>query len=116
LAYGVTSTLSVGDQVYRAMEDRDSLDAGTRVGPRFYATGEPIDGSRVYYNFMRPTSSSEQIPLELSRAQELDYDFLKTYVRLPAQDMATVVDAAHEMGLPSASHYLSPGAFVGQDG
>lgn len=116
LAYGVTSTLSVGDQVYRAMEDRDSLDAGKRVGPRFYATGEPIDGSRVYYNFMRPTSSSDQIPLELSRAQELDYDFLKTYVRLPAKDMVAVVDAAHEMGLPSASHYLSPGAFVGQDG
>lgn len=116
LAYGVTSTLSVGDQVYRAMEDRDALDAGERVGPRFYATGEPIDGSRVYYNFMRPTTSSEQIDLELTRAQDLDYDFLKTYVRLPAEDMATVVDAAHEMGLPSASHYLSPGAFVAQDG
>lgn len=116
LAYGVTSTLSVGDQVYRAMEDRDSLDAGVRVGPRFYATGEPIDGSRVYYNFMRPTTSSEQIDLELTRAKDLDYDFLKSYVRLPAKDMVTVVEAAHEMGLPSASHYLSPGAFVGQDG
>ncbi|WP_202619138.1 amidohydrolase family protein [Ornithinimicrobium cavernae] len=116
LAYGITSTLSVGDQVYRAMEDRDSLDAGERVGPRFYATGEPIDGSRVYYNFMRPTSTDEDVQRELTRAEALDYDFLKTYVRLPASRMATVIDEAHRLGVPSSSHYLSPGALVGQDG
>ena len=27
-----------------------------------------------------------------------------------------VVDAAHRLGVPSSSHYLSPGALVGQDG
>lgn len=116
LAWGVTSTLSVGDQVYRAMEDRDSLRAGARVGPRFYATGEPIDGSRVYYNFMRPTSTDAQVGAELSRARRLDYDFLKTYVRLPASRMRMVIDEAHRLGVPSSSHYLSPGALVGQDG
>lgn len=116
LAYGVTSTLSVGDQGYRALEDRDSIDAGERVGPRFYATGEPIDGSRVYYDFMRPTSSEEQVDRELARAEGLDYDFFKTYVRLPADDMKTVIDTAHERGQPSASHYISPGIFLGQDG
>jgi YD repeat-containing protein len=116
LAYGITSTLSVGDQVYRAREDRESLDSGARVGPRFYATGEPIDGSRVYYNFMRPTRSDEQVERELSRAKALDYDLIKTYVRLPADRMRAVVDAAHELGVPSASHYLSPGTHLGQDG
>ncbi|MGP4019353.1 LpqB family beta-propeller domain-containing protein [Saccharopolyspora sp. 5N708] len=116
LAYGVTSTMSVGDQVYRAMEDREALTAGDRIGPRFYATGEPIDGSRVYYNFMRPTSSDGQVEFELSRARALDYDMVKTYVRLPANRMKTVIDAAHEMGVPSDSHYLSPGAHLGQDG
>ncbi|EIE99154.1 periplasmic component of the Tol biopolymer transport system [Saccharomonospora glauca K62] len=116
LAYGITSTLSVGDQVYRALEDRESLDSGARVGPRFYATGEPIDGSRVYYNFMRPTTSDEQVEWELSRAKALDYDMIKTYVRLPADRMRTVIDTAHELGVPSASHYLSPGAHLGQDG
>lgn len=116
LAYGITSTLSVGDQVYRAMEDRESLDSGARVGPRFYATGEPIDGSRVYYNFMRPTTGDEQVERELSRAEALDYDMIKTYVRLPADRMRTVIEAAHELGVLSASHYLSPGAHLGQDG
>ena len=116
LAYGITSTLSVGDQAYRAMEDRDALDAGARIGPRFYATGEPIDGSRVYYNFMRPTESDQDVARELTRAKALDYDFLKTYVRLPADRMKTVIDFAHKLGLRSESHYLSPGALVGQDG
>ena len=116
LAWGITSTLSVGDQAYRAMEDRDSLRAGERVGPRFYATGEPIDGSRVYYNFMRPTYTDAQVRRELTRARALDYDFLKTYVRLQASRMRIVVDAAHRLGVPSASHYLSPGALIGQDG
>lgn len=116
LAYGVTSTLSVGDQAYRAMENRDAVDAGNRAGPRFYATGEPVDGSRVYYNFMRPTDGEEDIQRELDRAENLDYDFFKTYVRLPAAGMEQVVETAHDRGLPSASHYMAPGTFLGQDG
>lgn len=116
LAYGVTSTVSRGDLVYRALEYSEAVTSGNRIGARFFATGELIDGSRVYYNSQRPTRSLEQIPLELSRARELDYDFVKTYVRLNAKRMAKVTDIAHELGVPAASHYLAPGAFVGQDG
>lgn len=116
LAYGVTSTLSMGDQAYRSLEERDSVDAGKRVAPRFFATGEPIDGSRVYYNFMRPTASDEDVDRELKRSENLDYDFFKTYVRLPAERMEKVIETAHDRGQPSASHYLSPGTFLGQDG
>ena len=88
------------------------------MGARYFATGEPIDGSRVFYGFIgRPTTSMEQIPLEMSRAVELGYDFGKTYVRLNAKRMAEVTEIAHEeLGVPTASHYLAPGAFVGQDG
>ncbi|MHA2790178.1 amidohydrolase family protein [Corynebacterium sp. S7] len=116
LAYGVTSTMSMGDQAYRALEERDSIDAGERVGPRFFATGEPIDGSRVYYNFMRPTNSDEDVQRELDRAAGMNYDFYKTYVRLPASGMKKVIDTAHSKGIPSGSHYMSPGMFLGQDG
>lgn len=118
LAYGITSTLSTGDRVYNAIERREALASGNRIGPRYFATGEPIDGSRVFYGFIgRPTTSMEQIPLEMSRALELDYDFVKTYVRLNAKRMAEVTDTAHEdLGVPTSSHYFAPGAFVGQDG
>ncbi|MDX6283362.1 MAG: hypothetical protein QOH03_4433, partial [Kribbellaceae bacterium] len=54
LAYGVTSTRSPGDPAYQMQETREALTHGSLTGPRYFATGEAIDGSRVYYNFMRP--------------------------------------------------------------
>jgi hypothetical protein len=83
LAYGVTELQSQGDPVYRAIETREAFASGERVGPRYFASGEAIDGERVYYNFMRPTYSEAQLELEMARAQALDYDLVKTYVRLP---------------------------------
>lgn len=117
LAYGVTSTVSRGDLVYRAIEQREALRSGDRIGPRFFASGELIDGSRIYYNSMRSVTSSEQVQSEMTRARALDYDFVKTYVRLDAELMAEVTDRTHEeLGVPTGSHYLAPGVLVGQDG
>jgi Tol biopolymer transport system component len=118
LAYGVTSLQSVGDPAYRAVETRESYASGARVGPRFFATGEAVDGERIFYNFMRPTTGGdEQLARELSRAEGLDYDMVKTYVRLAHEDQAKVVDFAHgEMGVWTASHYMLPGMAFGMDG
>lgn len=66
LSYGITTTRSPGDPAYQMTETREALESGTTVGPRYFATGEAIDGSRVYYNFMRPTLSREQLDLELA--------------------------------------------------
>ncbi len=118
MAYGVTSLNSVGDPVYRAMETREAFGSGERVGPRFFATGEAIDGERVYYNFMRPTyGSDEQFQRELDRAQALDYDMVKTYVRLRHEDNVRITQWVHDrMRVWTASHYmLSPMAY-GEDG
>jgi Tol biopolymer transport system component len=117
LAYGVTTLHSQGDPAYRAVETRESSGSGARLGPRYFATGEAIDGERVYYNFMRPTTSEEQLKIELSRAQALGYDSLKTYVRLPHAMQKEVVQFAHAtMGVPVLSHYMLPGMAYGMDG
>ncbi|GLZ31747.1 amidohydrolase [Lentzea sp. NBRC 105346] len=116
LSYGITTTRSPGDPVYQMLETREALDSGALVGPRFLATGEAIDGSRVYYNFMRPTLSPEQLGLELERAFSLDYDMIKTYVRLPVALQKETVSKAHRKGVPLSSHYLYPAAAVGMDG
>ena len=116
LAYGVTELESNGDPVYRAVETREAFGSGQRVGPRFFASGEAIDGERVFYNFMRPTYSDSQLDLELSRAQALDYDLLKTYVRLPHAMQKEAVKFAHDkMGVIVASHYMLPGMAYGMD-
>ena len=118
MVYGVTSLNSVGDPVYRAAETREAFGSGLRVGPRFFATGEAIDGERIFYNFMRPTyGSDEQFERELSRAEALEYDMVKTYVRLRHEDNARITQKVHDrMGVWTASHYmLSPMAY-GEDG
>jgi Tol biopolymer transport system component len=117
LAYGVTSLESVGDPAYRAAETREAYASASRVGPRYFATGEAIDGERIYYNFMRPTTSTDQLALSLSRAQALSYDMVKTYVRLPHEMQAMVAHFAHEdLGVWTASHYMLPGMSLGMDG
>ena len=117
LAYGVTELQSQGDPVYRAVETREAFASGPRVGPRYFASGEAIDGERVYYNFMRPTTSDAQLDRELSRARALDYDLLKTYVRLPHEMQKKAMQFAHDiLGVGTTSHYMLPGMAYGMDG
>lgn len=116
LAYGITTTRSPGDPAYQYVETREALESGARVGPRYFGTGEAVDGSRVYYNFMRPTRSVAQLALELERARALGYDMIKTYVRLPVAYQRRVIAAAHRAGLPLSSHYLYPAERIGMDG
>jgi len=116
LTYGITTTRSPGDPAYQMVETREALASGDRVGPRLFATGEAIDGSRVYYNFMRPTRSVAQLALELERARALGYDLIKTYVRMPVSYQRRTVAAAHRAGLPLSSHYLYPAEHIGMDG
>jgi hypothetical protein len=116
LSYGITTLRSPGDPAYQFTEAREALEAGADVGPRLFGTGEAIDGSRVYYNFMRPTRSVAQLALELERAKALGYDLVKTYVRLPVAHQRRVVAAAHRAGMPLSSHYLYPAEHIGMDG
>lgn len=106
----------MGDPVYRSAETTEAFGSGDRIGPRFFGVGEALDGERVYYNFMRPIMSDGQLDLELSRAKAIDYTLLKTYVRLPHVMQEKVVKFAHEMGVPTASHYMLPGMAYGMDG
>jgi Amidohydrolase family len=106
----VTTLNSVGDPAYRALETRESFGSGARVGPRYFATGEAVDGERVYYNFMRPVDIHDQLDVELSRAKSLQYDMVKTYVRLQHEWQAEVAQKVHDqMGVYLGSHYMLPG-------
>jgi Tol biopolymer transport system component/cytosine/adenosine deaminase-related metal-dependent hydrolase len=116
LAYGITTTRSPGDPVYQMQETREALAHGSLLGPRYFATGEAIDGSRVYYNFMRPTLSLRQLGLELDRVEGLAYDLVKTYVRLPIEYQRRAIAAVHRLGLQLSSHYLYPAEHLGMDG
>ncbi len=116
MAYGVTELNSVGDPVYRAAETQEAFASGTRVGPRYLKTGEALDGERIFYNFMRPVMSEEGLRREIERAHAMDYDMVKTYVRLPHAWQKIATQAAHADGVWVASHYMLPGLGYDVDG
>ena len=88
----------------------------TGIGPRLLTTGEPFDGTRIYYPGGTSLDDGGQLPLELQHAKDFGYDFVKTYVRLPDLMQKRVIEAAHAMGMPVTSHELYPAVAYGADG
>jgi len=116
LAYGITSTVSLGGFAYEGVRIREALAAGELDGPRLFATGELIDGDRVAYTMGRAHRTREGLRRTLDRAVALDFDFVKTYVRAPGWIMAEAARVAHsELGVLAGSHLAYPGINTGQD-
>jgi Tol biopolymer transport system component len=116
LSYGITELRDLADATYRAEEQRESLDSGSRIGPRLFPTGEAIDGERVYYSMMIPTTSEAQLNRELERLKAFNFDMVKLYVRLPYAWQIKGSKFAHEqMGVVTGSHYLLPAVDLGND-
>jgi hypothetical protein len=117
LAYGVTELRDLADMAYRAKERQEGYDSGGEIGPRLFPTGEAIDGERVYYSMMIPTTTEAQLYRELNRLKALDFDLVKLYVRLAYAWQVKADHFAHEqMGVETASHYLLPAVSLGNDG
>ena len=117
LVYGVTSIRGLADNAYRALQHREAYESGAAIGPRLFTTAEAVDGERVYYPMMIPTTSEAQLQREFTRLKALDFDFIKLYVRLPFTWAEQGAQFAHsQMGVETASHYLLPAVALGEDG
>ena len=116
LAWGITATRDPATDPYDALNRREATETGLMIGPRIYFTGSPIDGNRIYYAGSYAFQSPAQLELELERAATLEYDFIKTYVRLPDLLQRNVVERAHQLGIPITSHELYPAVAYGVDG
>lgn len=116
LSWGVTTVRNPASNPYDVLNMIEAQESGKIIGPRIYFTGSPIDGSRIFYGGTYAQQSVDQIVLELTRAKALDYDMIKTYVRLPDPLQKLVVEKAHEMGLPVTSHELYPAVAFSTDG
>ena len=86
-----------------------------RPGPRIYGTGFLMEWQRVYYKMGIAISSPGQFEMELKRAKVLHHDLIKSYVRLPDLQQKRMVEFAHSIGVPVATHEIYPAAFVGVD-
>nr|WP_202458556.1 amidohydrolase family protein [Streptomyces sp. SID5464] len=116
LAYGITTTVSLGGFAYEQTRLRDDIAAGRLAAPRLLATGELLDGSRVGYSMGRAHRTREGLIRSLARAAALDWDFVKTYVRSPYSQMEEAARHAHErLGVLSGGHLCAQGLLAGQD-
>ena len=116
LSWGITTVRNPATNTFETMEFRESFESGARVGPRLITTGEPFDGTRIYYPGGTSLGDTGQLPLELQHAKDFGYDFIKTYVRLPDLMQKRIIEAAHAMGMPVTSHELYPAVAYGADG
>jgi hypothetical protein len=115
LAFGITTVRSPGNTPYEAVEDREANEAAVRPGPRVYGTGYLMEWQRVYYKMGIAISSVGQFEMELQRAKVLEHDLIKSYVRLPDLQQKRMVEFAHSIGVPVATHEIYPAALVGAD-
>ena len=116
LAWGVTTVRSPGGTPYEAAEDRETSDAALRPGPRVYATGYLMEWQRTYYKMAVAVSTPAHLEMELQRARILEHDLIKSYVRMPDLQQRRIVEFAHGIGIPAASHEVYPAALSGIDG
>jgi hypothetical protein len=65
---------------------------------------------------MRPVVDDDQLARELERAEALDYDLMKAYVRLPVDWQQNVIRFAHGREIHATSHYHFPAFAYGGDG
>lgn len=115
LTFGITTVRSPGNTPYEAVEDREAIEAGVRPGPRVYGTGYLMEWNRVYYKMGIAISSVSQFEMELQRAKVLEHDLLKSYVRLPDLQQKRMVEFAHSIGIPVATHEIFPASMIGVD-
>jgi Tol biopolymer transport system component/imidazolonepropionase-like amidohydrolase len=117
LAYGITTARFVGTGPYDVLATRETLASGRRPGPRVFGTGYIFENARMSgHDQTTLVSNADDVKREMSRAVRLQYDWIKTYDRLPAHVEKLVVEAAHAVGLPVTGHELYPAGDMGKDG
>jgi Tol biopolymer transport system component/imidazolonepropionase-like amidohydrolase len=116
LSWGITTIRNPATNTYDAHEVREAFESGARLGPRLFTTGEPFDGSRIYYPGGTSLDDTGQLPMALQHARDAGFDFVKTYVRLPDLMQKRIIEEAHAMGMPVTSHELYPAVAFGADG
>jgi hypothetical protein len=115
LAFGITTVRCPGNTPYEGVEDIEANESGVRPGPRLFGTGYLMEWERTYYKMGVAISSPAHLEMELQLAKTLQFDLLKSYVRLPDLQQKRVTEFAHSIGIPVTTHEIYPAAFVGVD-
>jgi Tol biopolymer transport system component/imidazolonepropionase-like amidohydrolase len=115
LSYGITTVRSPGNVPGDFLEERESIQAGRRPGPRLFGTGYLLDGERTVWEMGTPVRTRAQVARQVALADELGYDMVKTYVHTSEPLRQYAIALAHKRGMSVASHEIHPAAAFGSD-
>lgn len=113
--YGITTVRETGDDPYHAVERREAADAGRRSAPRVFTAGPLNEGARVSYGVSETVGTVEETENSMRLSTELKLDLYKSYVRQDYTVQKTVIELAHESGIPVTGHELYPAVANGVD-
>ncbi|MBD8528538.1 MULTISPECIES: amidohydrolase family protein [unclassified Massilia] len=116
LSYGITTAQSVAGPLHQSIEMREALEAGNLIGPRLFVSPPLWEGNRLFYSFARTLRTPGIADIEIAKAKRMDADFLKSYVRAPIPVMERIAQGALDLGVPSGTHMVQPGAATGLAG
>ncbi|MEW6371301.1 MAG: amidohydrolase family protein [Pseudomonadota bacterium] len=116
LSYGITTAQSVAGPLHQSIEMREALEAGNLIGPRLFVSPPLWEGNRLFYSFARTLRTPQVAQIEIDKAKRMDADFLKSYVRAPIPIMERIAQGALDLGVPSGTHMVQPGAATGLAG
>lgn len=116
LSYGITTAQSVAGPLHQSIEMREALEAGNLIGPRLFVSPPLWEGNRLFYSFARTLRTPGIAQIEIDKAKRMDADFLKSYVRAPIPVMERIAQGALDLGVPSGTHLVQPGAATGLAG
>jgi Tol biopolymer transport system component/imidazolonepropionase-like amidohydrolase len=108
IAFGVTSVRDTGSALglMTALDDRSNLTA--LPAPRFFYSGEIMEGTMPLWGDAFYTIGSEQeARAEVRNLKAAGADFVKIYPSLPWNLQGVVSDEAHRVGLPIVGHGLA---------
>lgn len=103
IANGVTTVRNMWGTP-RDLAWRDSINAGTLLGPRIVTAGSILDGEPPSVPQMTVLTDTIQARIEVERQAAAGYDFIKVYNSLPSTVYGVIVRTAHEHRLPVAGH------------
>ncbi len=109
IANGVTGVRDMGGELKVLQGWRDSISAGTLVGPRMIISGPMLDGYLADGKSMRfPSSIPVTTPDDAVRAVRLlasqHADFIKVQSEVPHDAYFAAAAEAHRLGLPIVGH------------
>ncbi len=107
LASGVTTIRTTGSyHPYSELNLKAGIDRGEEVGPRMHVTGPYLTGVGAA-GYMTQVGSPEDARRVVAYWAEEGVSWFKAYTRISEEELAAVIDEAHQRGLKVTGHLCS---------